>query len=690
MNKKRNNTYGFTLVELLISATLLVITLSLGMTGFIYFLRSTGQGNVQNELDIDIQTSMERIKYDIRLSSLDRMFYYPAGVGPFNAISFPIARDNDGDGAIELDANTNIIWDATYIYHQWSGSPNELRLTIFEPRDNNLTDTQRQEQLDSVVSTGDGTSTHNGANSSTIVVFANLFDWSISPNGAIYDGYAPTPQRDQAVSLGSIVLDNRTHNLTFKVIGKNSASSGYKIGLDTISASPCYGTREAEAQLPAISESGASAISEDMTTQGSWSGNYQLKFPATATNQYFTIALENDRWEETNFRGTKSVLDDTKVFFNQTTSPKDFVVSLNGATYPDALTWTASEQTGDTNGIFANTTELAGCAVRVLIRGENMLSGGWINYNGQTCSVLFRAGNFAGLDIIAAYFAEAADQENPTMDINPSTQILIFNSTNTISISGPWKSIPSLYIEKEKSYIVSFLVTPDTNKANARKYTELTAPDMKNSYIIPLSSTPTTGDLTTAIWSSRSDVISTNSLYAVSALWSYYPTNGQFISQIIDTKQSSPNYTDISWNSTIPSDASLTMKIRTGNNKNLSDAQPWTNITAMTSAGNITPGNKRYFQFLANLTPSAHGYYTPLLKDVTVRWSGVERYVDIGGIFTKGPDHGVFKIQVDGKDIKTGVRIDLEIFKTARGNAGENKKIISSLSSEITPRNTGL
>jgi hypothetical protein len=110
----------------------------------------------------------------------------------------------------------------------------------------------------------------------------------------------------------------------------------------------------------------------------------------------------------------------------------------------------------------------------------------------------------------------------------------------------------------------------------------------------------------------------------------------------------------------------------------------------MSSPGNINPGDKRYFQFLANLKPSSNGYQTPLLKDVTVRWDGDERYVDIGGIFTKGPDHGIFKVMVDNKDIKTGILIDLEIFETARGVAGENKEVTSSLSSEVTPRNTGL
>lgn len=685
---------GFTLVEILVSVSILVVTLSLGMAGFIYFLRSTAAGNIQNELDIDVQASMERLKYDLRLSSLDKMFYYPVNTGSFTAISFPMARDNDGDEAVELDSNTNIIWDSTYIYHVWNGSPNELRLTIFDPRDNSLTDAQRQAQISSVVTTGDGKSTYNGENSSSTVIFANLFKWSVSPNGAIYDGYSPIQVRDKSVSLGSIVLDAGVHTLTFKTIGKNSASSGYEIGVDTVYASPCYGEREAEKQV-ITAQNGANAVVQDMAAEGSWSGNYQLNFPATAVDQSFSLAVENDLWEETNFRGMGSIFDNTKVFFDTLLSPKDFVVSLDGSIWPDDITWSAEKQTGDLVGVYSSGL-LQGTAVRVLIRGEDMLNGGWVKYDGPGCWVYLRSGG--ALKIMAAYIAECADHENPSMDINAGTldQLLFFygNTQWSRNIAGDgYAQALNIYIEKEKSYIISFLVADEVLKDNIMEYKELIEPGMVNSYIIPRSSSPTVSDLTTAVWSSRTNVITTNSLYLVSKIHTGYPTNGIYISQIIDTKQDSPNYTSMSWNKDIPSGTSLKLKIRSGNSNNLSDAQPWTNITAMTSSGSINPGNKRYFQLYAELESSDvvfWGNSTPILKDVTVKWDGIERYVDIGGTLTKGPDRGIFKILVDGKDIKTGVVIDLEIFEEGRGVAGESKMVTSSLKSEVTPRNTGL
>ncbi len=242
----------------------------------------------------------------------------------------------------------------------------------------------------------------------------------------------------------------------------------------------------------------------------------------------------------------------------------------------------------------------------------------------------------------------------------------------------------------------------DSVNTNAAVYNEYIAPTMINSYIILSNNSPTEADLYGNVNWPTNGVGVSSSLIAVKSMITGLPSSGHYISQIIDTKQDTPNYTDMSWNEVVPSGSSLTMKIRSGNSRDLSDAPAWSNVTAMASSGSINPGNKRYFQLCADFSSRSYTYYnipfyeskvadySPLLKDVTVKWDGIERYVDIGGTFTKGPDHGIFKVLVDGKDIKTGVIVNLEIFETARGLAGENKKVTSFLSSEVTPRNTGL
>ena len=47
---------------------------------------------------------------------------------------------------------------------------------------------------------------------------------------------------------------------------------------------------------------GGTPLSEYMSG-GSYSGNFQLNFTATAIDNQFTLLMYNDRWEETNFRG---------------------------------------------------------------------------------------------------------------------------------------------------------------------------------------------------------------------------------------------------------------------------------------------------------------------------------------------------------------------------------------------------
>ena len=179
------------------------------------------------------------MKASLRLSSMDKVFFYPSGPGPYTAISFPLPGDTNGDGLIEMDATgTNILWLSTVVYHVWTGTPSRLLKTVFNPRDNTLVATQRQAQLASVVLNGNGSNTYESAGAKTKIVFQNLFILSIGGKGAVYDAYAPNLQWDPAVPLGSAMLTNGLHDFKFAVIGKNPLSTGYKIGLDSLVVSP--------------------------------------------------------------------------------------------------------------------------------------------------------------------------------------------------------------------------------------------------------------------------------------------------------------------------------------------------------------------------------------------------------------------------------------------------------------------
>jgi hypothetical protein len=159
---EENRKLGFTLVEVTASVTLFVLVMSLALGGYLFSMKNVNQGDVQNELDMDVQLAMERLKTDLRLSSLDAIFYFPAGTGPYKALSFPLAHDTDGDGLLEKDGDENLMWDETVIYHVRPTTPNQLVRTTFKPRDNTLTDAQRQAQLEHVVKYGYGNNTYNG------------------------------------------------------------------------------------------------------------------------------------------------------------------------------------------------------------------------------------------------------------------------------------------------------------------------------------------------------------------------------------------------------------------------------------------------------------------------------------------------------------------------------------------------
>ena len=75
---------------------------------------------------------------------------------------------------------------------------------------------------------------------------------------------------------------------------------------------------------------------------GSWKGNHQLSFPATAVGQGFSLKLNNDQWEETNFGALGYEAVNTEFIFDKTLSPKDNIVQLRG----NDITWEADQQTG--------------------------------------------------------------------------------------------------------------------------------------------------------------------------------------------------------------------------------------------------------------------------------------------------------------------------------------------------------
>jgi hypothetical protein len=134
----------------------------------------------------------------------------------------------------------------------------------------------------------------------------------------------------------------------------------------------------------------------------------------------------------------------------------------------------------------------------------------------------------------------------------------------------------------------------------------------------------------------------------------------------------------------------IKLKVRTGENESLLDAPAWSNVTAfLTSPATITCGNKRYVQFQAILDPDYFGSNSPKLKDVTIKWTGATKVVDVSATMTKGPNYGICEVTVDGIPLTKGLRVDLEIYEDILGWGSTPKRLTSSMTTEIEPRNTG-
>jgi hypothetical protein len=679
---------GFTLVEVSASVTIMIIAFGLAFGGFLYALKRSTSGDVQNELDIDVQRSMERLKYDLRLSSLDKIFYYPVGPGPYQAISFPLARDDDGDGLVELDADGNIIWDKTLVYHIWPSSPHQLRVTTFDPRDNNLTDAQRQAQLEAVVSQGTGAATYNGDNSSYTVLFENLLDWSITPRQAQIDCYSPTLKREKA-SLGYVLLDGGYHDFTFTVKGKNASSSGYHIGIDQLIVSPSYGEREAEAQIP-TAQSGASATIQYMGS-GSWKGNYQLLFPATSPSGHrFTLTMDNDRWEETNFRGIGYTAEDVTIAFNEALNPMDFVLQLSGMDD----TWTAAAQCGSARDVITDTTLLPNAVVRIMLKGSELeANGNWLNYNGQQCRLTFEALN-GPLKMDRVYIGECASSNTVSPDFlgSPESikQVTFGGNTSTEVWSGvprvsDWIRFP---IDVSKNYIVSYRISDEPGKQSAAIWHDTRAVTdgfPLTTWIYP--NAPAGAELANH-WSGH---VTSTHLLGLSRIQASYPEKGVYTSQIYDTHLEAPVFDEIRWNDVLPAGTSISIKERSYSDiASFANTNDWEAISAKTSSpAASTAPYKRYIQFQATLRSDSNGFSTPLLKDITIDWAGERSLVEIGGTFTKGPNYGIFELTVNGEPLRSGLTVDLEIYKDIYTFNKGTKRVTSSLRSEIIPRNTG-
>ena len=87
------------------------------------------------------------------------------------------------------------------------------------------------------------------------------------------------------------------------------------------------------------------------------------------------------------------------------------------------------------------------------------------------------------------------------------------------------------------------------------------------------------------------------------------------------------------------------------------------------------------------MAPGTDALSTPELRDFTLTWSGGRRYADLSGIFSVGPDHGIYEVLVNGALLLQGVTVKVSVFKEVRLASGTPSRMVSSAFAEIVPRN---
>ncbi len=695
---------GFTLIEALIALLILGFAMAAAMGSFFYVNRSERIHSVQSNLDVDARMVIERLRRDLWLSARDHIVLYPEGPGPYTAISFPVVRDLDPDAPVPLDEEGRIAWDTTLVYHLWEGPPAQLRITRFFPRAP-LSPEDRRAQLAQVVAEGTGRQAAFGSEApATRVLIRNLVEWGLDVTRARFDGYAPTPGRRNRVGLGSAVIDAGTQQYTFRVVDRHPESQGYRMGLDALTVSPTGVPREAEAQRVLYELTRPVPVVEFLPG-GIWSGNHRLVLPATAAHDQLTLAMDHDRWEEGNFLATGVRLDGTEVTFvtfddDETLTPPPSVSQHEGTSVVQlegkGRVWEASSQTGDPSGVGDEASSLSRAAVRVVLRGSELLQGGWIAFEGQNAWVGFRsAAEDRRLRIVEAWIAECAHPADPNrlMDIAPGTERqLFFDGQPDAVVEGERESdLADILIEREKSYVVSFLVRHEGLPAPHGYPRIWTPPEgaggFPSSFVIPGERAPTIEDLRAPVWSSRADVAPTPSVLAVEYVFSGHPPEGTYTTQIFDTRVAQPVFHSFDWNAVVPEEAKLEIRARSGAQPDLSDAPDW-DAAPLCVPGLRPPLDHRYVQLQARLTPGIDSRTTPRLVDFVLDWEGETRIVDLAAAFSTGPDHGTVEVLVNGTPLFRGVTVDLTVFRDLTLGA-RTRRLTASVFTEVVPRNTG-
>ncbi len=712
---------GFTLLETVFATSVLALIIVAAMGSWLMFMHRSNRVYTQSELDMDVRKVIERFRSELRNAARETIIFYPENQYPAKAIGFALASDTDGDGLMDMDASgSNILWRQTVVYHVYEQSPTQMRRTLFDNRNTGALYADYYRQIGEVVDAGNGAGAClPGETASTTVMFENLFTGKLWHADAPFDGYSPTPNTAEKVTFGSVPLGAGEHTVTFTVVGKNPSSAGRNIRLDQVSASVSGWPLEAENRT----FTGASPA-PSFVGVGLAGAAYGLASGTSADGESFSLKVVNDAIEECEFvgAGRNVSFSNTVVRFDDTYQLTGFeegsyVTKLEGQF---AEAWAGSVQSGEAaRSAYIYPTN---CVMRIPVYGQFVTQDGFgpvfrlykSLYNGglQIWSPVYarldaiNGPNVPNGGFVPLYFYQdgvqkaswAACANQKYVELRPRRTERIYGRTDTTAGT---------------SLMLSFAVSvANSGYPDGPNGDRMTVFDMKRPLIGSWSIiSDNTNLVSQADWSTNVvSIFKRGDLPTLEGLAVGFADGGEYISQPFDTKSTAEAEKTITWEADVPAGSSLVMYGRSGNTLSsdgfgIADAPEWASASTVTSGGSM-PGTGRYMQFRAAFLSSPYSAYpgvtggstgsggpyrsaTPRLRRVNVAWDGGEKYLDISANLLKGPDCGLFTVQVDGKPLVRGVTMEIEIFKDVLTQGGVKKeRLRSSMMAEVEPRNS--
>lgn len=722
---------GFTLTEMLIALaiTTLVVVAAVGL--WIMFMYKSLRANTQAELDMDVRNVIERFRTEVRNSARETIVFYPGQREPYEAVSFALAADDDGDGLMDMDASgSNILWRQTVVYHVWNRSPYQMRRTLFRNRYPDASYADRYNQVAAVVMSGEGEGAClAGESATTSVMFQNLFTGRLWHATARFDGYSPRPNVAEKITFGSLPLAPGAHKVNFKIIGKNPDASARRLRLDRVSASVSGWPVEAEhcsAEGP-----GADPF---FVGQGLSSAAYGLTAATAADGDTLSLTLYNDMIEECIFigDGRHVTFSNTVVHFDMTNAPAPFydgvfVAKLDGQ-YKTA--WWGSIQAASGNpdqeghdhsesvtedDLFKPTTNYA---IRIPVFGTYVRADGY-----GPVFRMYKSHSNGGLQIHDPAYVVTTNLSSPSIESGTPLQRLSFwqngvkkSSWNSCSFGGVdlRPDGPLHPISAGQGFMFSYRMEPSmlgAGTVDAIRAFNITSSDAAwTCWALPGA---TADNAMQNDWSGLGAQPLYNNagaaiLPGLVCMTVNYAEGGDYTSTVFDTRDEKGTTKTVSWEVDKPAGSTFKLYARGGDTRtddgfDIADAAGWQSVAEAANGGGFAGSGGRFVQFRcvfeaqqARTYPAGGvvgtGPYrrdTPRVRRVCFNWPGAEKYVDVSATVLKGPDCGIFAVDVDGRELVQGVTMEIEIFKDIRTQTKRRERLRSAMTAEVEPRNSG-